>query len=86
MPWSPPGPALRPRKRQSSELARRIGDAEKISIFAGIGCTDARSEVLELAARLNAPIGHTLRGKDLMQIREPVRCGHDRFARLRRLL
>jgi pyruvate dehydrogenase (quinone) len=57
------------------ELVRRIGDAEKVSIFAGIGCADARPEVLELAARLNAPIGHTLRGKDVMQYDNPFDVG-----------
>jgi pyruvate dehydrogenase (quinone) len=58
-----------------AELARRIGDAEKIAIFAGIGCAGARNEVLELAARLNAPTGHTLRGKDLMGYENPFDVG-----------
>jgi pyruvate dehydrogenase (quinone) len=67
----------RPAPSQASivELARRIGDAEKIAIFAGIGCAGAREEVLELAARLNAPVGHTLRGKDLMQYENPFDVG-----------
>lgn len=57
------------------ELARRIGEAEKVAIFAGIGCAGARREVLELAARLNAPMGHTLRGKDLLQYDNPFDVG-----------
>jgi pyruvate dehydrogenase (quinone) len=58
-----------------AELADRIRAAEKIAIFAGIGCTDARQEVLELAGLLNAPIGHTLRGKDVLQYDNPFDVG-----------
>jgi pyruvate dehydrogenase (quinone) len=57
------------------ELADRIRAAEKIAIFGGIGCTDAREEVLELAGLLNAPIGHTLRGKDVLQYNNPFDVG-----------
>ena len=58
-----------------AEMARRIGAAEKIMIFGGIGCADARDQVLELAARLNAPVGHTLRGKDILQYDNPFDVG-----------
>jgi len=58
-----------------AELAQRIAAAEKITVFAGIGCTDAREQVLELAGRLHAPIGHTLRGKDVMQYENPYDVG-----------
>jgi pyruvate dehydrogenase (quinone) len=68
-----PRPA--PSEAAIAELARRIGDAQNIAIFAGIGCTGARSEVLELAARLNAPMGHTLRAKDLLQYENPFDVG-----------
>jgi pyruvate dehydrogenase (quinone) len=68
-----PRPA--PSEVATAELARRIGDAEKVTIFAGIGCAGARREVLDLAARLNAPIGYTLRGKDLMQYENPFDVG-----------
>ena len=57
------------------EMARRIGEAEKIMIFGGIGCAGARAEVLELAGRLNAPIGHTFRGKDVLQYDNPFDIG-----------
>lgn len=57
------------------ELATRISDAKKIAIFAGIGCTEARTEVLELAKRLNAPVGHTLRSKDVLSYDNPYDVG-----------
>jgi len=68
-----PRPA--PTSDQVQELATRIAAANKVAIFAGIGCTDARSELLELAGRLNAPIGHTLRGKDVVQYDNPYDVG-----------
>ena len=58
-----------------AELSSRIRAANKIAIFGGIGCTDARKEVLELAGLLNAPIGHTLRGKDVLQYDNPFDVG-----------
>jgi pyruvate dehydrogenase (quinone) len=68
-----PRPA--PTEAQVQELAARIARAEKVTIFAGIGCTDARRELLQLAERLQAPIGHTLRGKDVVQYDNPYDVG-----------
>jgi pyruvate dehydrogenase (quinone) len=68
-------PKTIPEATAVSELADRIRAAEKIAIFAGIGCTEARSEVLQLAERLNAPVGHTLRSKDVIQYDNPYDVG-----------
>ncbi|MFG1988472.1 pyruvate dehydrogenase [Actinoplanes sp. NPDC048988] len=57
------------------DLAVRINAAGKVAIFGGIGCTGARDEVLQLAGVLNAPIGHTLRGKDVLQYDNPYDVG-----------
>jgi pyruvate dehydrogenase (quinone) len=58
-----------------AELAGHIAAAERITIYGGIGCADARDQVLELAGRLNAPVGHTLRGKDILQYDNPFDVG-----------
>ncbi|MGW4773035.1 thiamine pyrophosphate-dependent enzyme [Nocardia sp. NPDC004278] len=58
-----------------TELVERIGNAERIAIFGGIGCADARERVLRLAERLCAPIGHTLRGKEILQYDNPYDVG-----------
>ncbi|WP_035855169.1 thiamine pyrophosphate-dependent enzyme [Cryptosporangium arvum] len=68
-----PRPA--PTDAEVRELADRIAEAAKIAIFAGIGCADARPELLALAERLNAPIGHSLRGKDVVQYDNPFDVG-----------
>ncbi|MDT3768030.1 pyruvate dehydrogenase [Gleimia hominis] len=72
-------PARRPRMVPADEdvaqLAKMLNKAKKVAIFAGIGVTGAHSEVLELAARLNAPVGHSLRGKDAIQYDNPFDVG-----------
>ena len=56
-------------------LAAAINDADKVAIFAGAGVEGAHDEVLELAARIKAPIGHSLRGKDFIQYENPYDIG-----------
>ncbi|WAL69388.1 thiamine pyrophosphate-binding protein [Amycolatopsis cynarae] len=68
-------PLPAPREDEVDELAARINAAGTVAIFAGIGCAGAREEVLALAERINAPIGHTLRGKDVLQHDNPYDVG-----------
>ena len=58
-----------------TDLARRLNDAETVTLFGGIGCADARAEVLQLAGLLNAPVGHSLRGKESLQYDNPFDVG-----------
>jgi pyruvate dehydrogenase (quinone) len=57
------------------DLAERINAAKTVAIFGGIGCADAREQVLQLAEWLGAPVGHTLRGKDVLQYDNPYDVG-----------
>ena len=67
-PSTPPAAVL-------TELAQRLNAADKVAIFAGIGCAQARAEVLQLADVLNAPVGHSLRGKEVLQYDNPYDVG-----------
>lgn len=58
-----------------AELAERINAAGTVAIFGGIGCAGARDEVLQLAGLLNAPVGHSLRGKETLQYDNPYDVG-----------
>ncbi|NNG35390.1 pyruvate dehydrogenase [Nakamurella aerolata] len=58
-----------------SELATAINDAKTVAIFAGAGAADAHDEIVELAERIGAPIGHSLRGKDFVQYDNPYDVG-----------
>jgi pyruvate dehydrogenase (quinone) len=57
------------------ELADRINAAGSVTIFGGIGCAEARDEVLQLAGTVNAPVGHSLRGKESLQYDNPYDVG-----------
>ena len=46
-----------------------------MSLFVGAGVRDARAEVLELAAKVHSPIGHSLGGKEWIQYDNPYDVG-----------
>ena len=50
---------------QLERAAQVLNAGGKVSLFAGIGCRGAESLVVDLAERLQAPIAHTLRAKQL---------------------
>lgn len=60
-----------PLESEVDRAAAVIDKGKKIAIFGGVGCRDARDEVLELAQRLHAPIVHTLRAKDVFDYGDP---------------
>ncbi|WP_420113121.1 pyruvate dehydrogenase [Pseudactinotalea sp.] len=56
-------------------LAEAIDDAKKVALFVGHGVAGAHDLVIELAEKVKAPIGHSLRGKDLIQYENPFDVG-----------
>ena len=52
-----------------------IKQSKKIAIFAGTGCRSAVTQVLQLAERLQAPVMHTFRGKDMVAHNHPLWMG-----------
>jgi pyruvate dehydrogenase (quinone) len=60
-------PAALPPAERISRLAAMLNEADTVTLFAGAGIRDARDEVLALAGKLHAPIGHALRGKEWIQ-------------------
>lgn len=65
-----PTPTPRPILPDDSEierLAEAINKAGKITLYCGIGASDAMPEVLELAALLKAPVGSTVKAKFMIQ-------------------
>jgi pyruvate dehydrogenase (quinone) len=71
----PAAPILRPSDADLSQLARMIDDAKTVAIFGGDGCRDARDEVIELAAKLKAPVGYSFRGKQWLEHDNPNAVG-----------
>lgn len=74
--WKQFKPAsLVPAAESVAELAQAINEATKVAIFAGAGVRGAHREVLALAELIQAPIGHSLRGKDFIQYNNPFDIG-----------
>lgn len=68
-------PSLVPAAGDVATLAAAVNAAETVAIFAGAGVRDARPELLELAEKLGAPMGHSLRGKEFVQYDNPFDIG-----------
>src|SRR5579859_4098868 len=68
-------PVIRPSDADLDEVARLLAAGTNITIYAGSGCQGAHDEVVELAARLQAPLAHTSRGKDALEYDNPHNVG-----------
>ena len=64
-------PRIRPTDEDLDKLAQIINSAQRPVIFGGDGCRDAREQVLQLSQKLNAPIGYSYRGKDVLEAENP---------------
>jgi pyruvate dehydrogenase (quinone) len=70
-----PAARLQPDPAQVTALAEKINAARTVTLFVGAGVRDARAEVLELAGKVHAPIGHSLGGKEWIQYDNPYDVG-----------
>jgi pyruvate dehydrogenase (quinone) len=57
------------------KLAALLNPAKRVTILAGAGCAGAHAELLEIAACLQAPIVHALRGKEHVEYDNPYDVG-----------
>ncbi|MER5648191.1 pyruvate dehydrogenase [Streptosporangium sp. NPDC002524] len=64
-----------PHPDQVAGLAAALNRAEKVMLFCGAGTRHARDEVMALAGRVLAPVGHALRGKEWIQYDNPYDVG-----------
>lgn len=68
-------PEIRPRDADVAELANLIAKSHRVTIYGGDGCRAARSEVLQLARLLHAPVAYPYRGKDIFEADNPNAVG-----------
>jgi pyruvate dehydrogenase (quinone) len=71
----PAAPVFRPTDSDLHKLISLIDGAKNITIFGGEGCRHAHDEVVELASRLNAPVGYSFRGKQWLEHENPFAVG-----------
>ena len=70
-----PKPLLCPSDEELAGLAKLLNSAQRVTIFGGAGCAGAHAELVELARRVNAPVVHTLRGKEFIEHDNPFDVG-----------
>ncbi|MFP5068726.1 pyruvate dehydrogenase [Pseudonocardia nantongensis] len=70
-----PSGTVVPADEQVDELARLVDAASSVTLFVGAGIAGARDEVLALARAVQAPIGHSLGGKEWIQYDNPYDVG-----------
>ncbi|MGQ4494586.1 pyruvate dehydrogenase [Dermabacteraceae bacterium P13095] len=68
-------PTVHPHPAAVRRLADALNSARKVTLFCGAGCNDARTEVLALAEKLKAPVGHAFGGKMTLQYDNPYDVG-----------
>ena len=68
-------PTARPSAAVLDELVGLVNEARRVTLFCGRGVAGAHDEVLALAERLKAPVGHALRGKEWIQYDNPYDVG-----------
>ncbi|MCQ9343269.1 pyruvate dehydrogenase [Corynebacterium kozikiae] len=68
-------PVVYPDPREAASLAQAINEAETVALFCGAGCKDAHAEVMALAEKIKAPVGHALGGKMYIQHNNPFDVG-----------
>ena len=71
----PAPPLYRPSDADLDTLAGMIDKAGSVAIFGGDGCRDARDEVIQLARKLQAPVGYAFRGKQWLEHDNPYAVG-----------
>jgi pyruvate dehydrogenase (quinone) len=73
--FPPPRPTVCPTGEEIEGLAELLNKSRNITILAGAGCAGAHSELIQLAAKLNAPIVHAMRGKEFIEYENPYDVG-----------
>jgi pyruvate dehydrogenase (quinone) len=68
-------PSIRPSDKDLAKLADLINSAKKVALFCGIGCENAHDDVVALAEKVKAPVGHTYRGKPFVEYNNPYDVG-----------
>jgi pyruvate dehydrogenase (quinone) len=71
---SQPSP-VEPATGQVQALAEAVNAARTVTLFCGAGCRGAHDQVMALASRALAPVGHALGGKEWIQYDNPYDVG-----------
>ena len=73
--FSPPKPTVCPSDDELNVLAEVLNRSKKTTILGGAGCAGAHDELVEVAAKLQAPVVHAFRGKEFIEYDNPFDVG-----------
>lgn len=68
-------PIVRPSEGELFLLAELLNSYKKITLFCGIGSTEAHKEIIALASKLKAPVAYSYKGKMAIQPNNPYEVG-----------
>ena len=71
----PPYPVVLPAYQDLERLGKLLNDDSRVTLLCGSGCKDAHEQLLALGERLQAPMVHTMRGKEYVEWHNPYDVG-----------
>jgi pyruvate dehydrogenase (quinone) len=71
----PTSPVVKPADRDLNRLAALLNGAGRVTLLCGSGCAGAHDELLALGERLEAPMVHSMRGKEYVEWDNPFDVG-----------
>ncbi len=71
----PAKPVVQPAAADLQKLAALLNNGSRVTLMGGAGCAGAHDRVVALAAKLKAPVVHSLRGKELLEYDNPYDVG-----------
>ncbi len=71
----PTAPIIKPAAKDLKRLATLLNGAQRVTLLCGSGCAGAHDELLALGERLEAPMVHSMRGKEHVEWDNPFDVG-----------
>jgi pyruvate dehydrogenase (quinone) len=68
-------PVVRPSEDELLQLAALLNSHKKVTIFCGLGATEAHTEIIQLAEKLKAPVAYSYKAKMAIQYDNPYEVG-----------
>jgi pyruvate dehydrogenase (quinone) len=68
-------PVVRPSEDELMQLAEMLNSHKKVTIFCGLGAAEARTEIIQLAEKLRAPVAYSYKAKMAIQHNNPYEVG-----------
>jgi pyruvate dehydrogenase (quinone) len=68
-------PVVRPSENELLQLAELLNSNKKVTIYCGLGATEAHNEIIQLAEKMKAPVAYSYKAKMAIQYDNPYEVG-----------